>query len=203
MSRRKRPRTPTPGHYLGLKNDRDHGGRDRDRGSHYGRDDYGDRRSARRPPLRGRRDYSPPPRRERSRRDRSYSPYGSPERRRHHRGSRWDVRKKYAIIGLFFLETPRPRQLFKNIKQITIIVVAGFCKNNHILHFSSRCVNFNPANTTLEISAAAAIPFSCLWLSVAAVFNQNIKEFSSALALFSAAAASFGVYKTNMPDQCY
>ncbi|CAF1952104.1 unnamed protein product [Brassica napus] len=87
-SRRKRPRTPTPGHYLGLKNDRDHGGRDRDRGSHYGRDDYGDRRSARRPPLRGRRDYSPPPRRERSRRDRSYSPYGSPERRRHHRGSR-------------------------------------------------------------------------------------------------------------------
>ncbi|KAH0867307.1 hypothetical protein HID58_074329, partial [Brassica napus] len=70
-SRRKRPRTPTPGHYLGLKNDRDHGGRDRDRGSHYGRDDYGDRRSARRPPLRGRRDYSPPPRRERSRRDRT------------------------------------------------------------------------------------------------------------------------------------
>ncbi|KAF8100404.1 hypothetical protein N665_0225s0021 [Sinapis alba] len=87
-SRRKRPRTPTPGHYLGLKNDRDHGGRDRERGRHYGRDDYGDRRSARRSPLRGRRDYSPPPRRERSRRDRSYSPYGSPERRRHHRSSR-------------------------------------------------------------------------------------------------------------------
>ncbi|KAL0702689.1 hypothetical protein Bca4012_058811 [Brassica carinata] len=85
-SRRKRPRTPTPGHYLGLKNDRDHGGRDR--GRHYGHDDYADRRSARRSPLRERRDYSPPPRRERSRRDRSYSPYGSPERRRHHRGSR-------------------------------------------------------------------------------------------------------------------
>ncbi|KAG5377923.1 hypothetical protein IGI04_025765 [Brassica rapa subsp. trilocularis] len=88
-SRRKRPRTPTPGHYLGLKNDRDHGGRDRDSGRHYGRDDYRDRRSARRSPLRGRRDYSPPPSRERSRRDRSYSPYGSPERRRHHRGSRF------------------------------------------------------------------------------------------------------------------
>ncbi|KAF8062156.1 hypothetical protein N665_1200s0001 [Sinapis alba] len=87
-SRRKRPRTPTPGHYLGLRNDRDHGGRDRDRGRHYGRDDYGDRRSARRSPLRGRRDYSPPPLRERLRRDRSYSPYGSPERRRHHLGSR-------------------------------------------------------------------------------------------------------------------
>ncbi|ESQ50712.1 hypothetical protein EUTSA_v10022831mg [Eutrema salsugineum] len=89
-SRRKRPRTPTPGHYLGLKSDRDYGGRDRDRdrGRHYGRDDYGHRRSPRRSPLRGRRDYSPPPRRERSRRDRSYSPEGSPDRRRHYRGSR-------------------------------------------------------------------------------------------------------------------
>ncbi|KAF8101102.1 hypothetical protein N665_0210s0037 [Sinapis alba] len=93
-SRRKRPRTPTPGHYLGLKSSRDN---DRDgrssRGRHYDRDDYGHRRSPRR-------DYSPrgggggrrSPRRESSprgggrssRRDRSYSPYGrrrSPERR--------------------------------------------------------------------------------------------------------------------------
>ncbi|XP_013617943.1 serine/arginine-rich splicing factor SR45a-like isoform X1 [Brassica napus] len=93
-SRRKRPRTPTPGHYLGLKSSRDNEKKDRDgrssRGRHYDRDDYGHRRSPRR-------DYSPrgggrrsPPRREysprgggrSSRRDRSYSPYGrSPERR--------------------------------------------------------------------------------------------------------------------------
>ncbi|KAJ0252215.1 hypothetical protein HA466_0130410 [Hirschfeldia incana] len=91
-SRRKRPRTPTPGHYLGLKSSRDD---DRDgrssRGRHYDRDDYRHRRSS------PRRDYSPrgggrrSPRREysprgggrSSRRDRSYSPYGrrSPERR--------------------------------------------------------------------------------------------------------------------------
>ncbi|XP_010526825.1 PREDICTED: serine/arginine-rich splicing factor SR45a [Tarenaya hassleriana] len=82
-SRRRRPRTPTPGHYLGLKSSRDYG---RDRGSRYhGRDDYGHRRSPRRSPYRGGRDYSP--RGRRSRRDRSYSPYGSPERR-HPRGSR-------------------------------------------------------------------------------------------------------------------
>ncbi|KAJ9540897.1 hypothetical protein OSB04_027403 [Centaurea solstitialis] len=67
-SRRKRPRTPTPGHYLGLKNTRDTGYRG-DRGRHRGgsgHDDYGYRRSPRRsppPPYRGGRDYSPPPRR--------------------------------------------------------------------------------------------------------------------------------------------
>ncbi|XP_072962512.1 uncharacterized RNA-binding protein C25G10.01 [Typha angustifolia] len=68
-SRRKRPRTPTPGNYLGLKNSRDT--RDRhDRGRNrggYGRDEYGGgyRRSPRRSPYRGGRDYSP---------------YGSPDR---------------------------------------------------------------------------------------------------------------------------
>ncbi|KAK8483851.1 hypothetical protein V6N13_127138 [Hibiscus sabdariffa] len=75
MSRRKRPRTPTPGHYLGLKNTRDYGGRG-DRGRYRGgRDDYGYRRSPRRSPYRGR-DYSPrySPHGGRSRRDRSYSP---------------------------------------------------------------------------------------------------------------------------------
>ncbi|XVF18097.1 hypothetical protein REPUB_Repub10bG0182200 [Reevesia pubescens] len=76
-SRRKRPRTPTPGHYLGLKNTRDYG-RGGDRGRFRGgRDDYGYRRSPprRSPPYRGR-DYSPrySPRVGRSRRDRSYSP---------------------------------------------------------------------------------------------------------------------------------
>ncbi|XVF15980.1 hypothetical protein REPUB_Repub09cG0202500 [Reevesia pubescens] len=74
MSRRKRPRTPTPGHYLGLKNTRDYG---RDERGRYrgGRDDYGYRRSPRRSPFRGR-DYSPrySPRGGRSRRDRSCSP---------------------------------------------------------------------------------------------------------------------------------
>ncbi|MFS8010348.1 hypothetical protein Hanom_Chr14g01295971 [Helianthus anomalus] len=108
-SRRKRPRTPTPGHYLGLKNARDTGYRG-DRGGRYrGRDDYGYRRSPPRrspPPYRGGggRDYSPPPRRSpppyrggggrdyspprrspyyggRSRRERTRSPpYRSPER---------------------------------------------------------------------------------------------------------------------------
>ncbi|KAF9621736.1 hypothetical protein IFM89_027590 [Coptis chinensis] len=84
-SRRKRPRTPTPGHYLGLKSTRDTGYRGdhgRYRGGGYGRDDYGSRRSPRRSPFRGSRDYSPRrspyggrSRRERSR-SRSYSPYG-------------------------------------------------------------------------------------------------------------------------------
>nr|CAD1830568.1 unnamed protein product [Ananas comosus var. bracteatus] len=90
MSRRGRPRTPTPGNYLGLKNPRDsyrYGGRYR---GGYGRDDFGGgyRRSPRRSPYRGGRDYSPPPRRSpyssRSRRERSrslpYSPYRSPDR---------------------------------------------------------------------------------------------------------------------------
>ncbi|XP_024032840.1 serine/arginine-rich splicing factor SR45a isoform X2 [Morus notabilis] len=81
-SRRKRPRTPTPGHYLGLKSTRDYGYRgDRDRGRHRGgssRDDYGYRRSPRRSPYRGGRDFSPrqSPYGGRSRRDRSRSPYG-------------------------------------------------------------------------------------------------------------------------------
>ncbi|RZC54994.1 hypothetical protein C5167_013846 [Papaver somniferum] len=100
-SRRKRPRTPTPGNYLGAKSTRETGyrgdrGRYRGGGGGYGRDEY--RRSPRRsPPYRGGRDYSPPrrspyggrhysppPRRSpygggRSRRERSRS-YGGPER---------------------------------------------------------------------------------------------------------------------------
>ncbi|KNA04359.1 hypothetical protein SOVF_200450 isoform C [Spinacia oleracea] len=77
-SRRKRPRTPTPGQYLGL------GHRRKYRGG-YGREDYDHRRSPRRSPYRGSRGYSPPrrsPYAERSRRyrSRSYSPYGSPDR---------------------------------------------------------------------------------------------------------------------------
>ncbi|XP_057469983.1 serine/arginine-rich splicing factor SR45a [Actinidia eriantha] len=91
-SRRKRPRTPTPGHYLGLKSTRDHGYRG-DRGRYRGsRDDYGYRRSPRRSPYRGGRDYSPrrSPYGGRSRRERSrslpYSPYGgSSERHYAHR----------------------------------------------------------------------------------------------------------------------
>ncbi|KAF8377764.1 hypothetical protein HHK36_031149 [Tetracentron sinense] len=89
LSRRKRPRTPTPGNYLGLKSTRESGYRG-DRGRYrggYGRDDYGYRRSPRRSPYRGGRDYSPrrsPYGGGRSRRDRSrslpYSPYDSPER---------------------------------------------------------------------------------------------------------------------------
>ncbi|XP_023518632.1 serine/arginine-rich splicing factor SR45a-like [Cucurbita pepo subsp. pepo] len=95
-SRRKRPRTLTPGHYLGLKNTRDSGYRD-DRGRYRGgslRDDYGYRRSPRRSPYQGPREYSPrysSPYGGRSRRDHSrsppYSPYGSPDRRYPH-GSR-------------------------------------------------------------------------------------------------------------------
>ncbi|KAI5438669.1 serine/arginine-rich splicing factor SR45a [Lathyrus oleraceus] len=97
-SKRKRPRTPTPGHYLGLKNTREIGYRD-DRGGGryrggYGRDDYPYRRSPRpSPPYRGGRDYSPrhsPYGGGRYRRDRSrspYAPYGSPDRR-YARGSR-------------------------------------------------------------------------------------------------------------------
>ncbi|XVF62247.1 hypothetical protein PTKIN_Ptkin08bG0201900 [Pterospermum kingtungense] len=77
-SRRKRARTPTPGHYLGLKNTRDHGrgDRGRHRGDRGDRDDYGYRRSPRRSPYRGR-DHSPrySPRGGRGRRERSYSPY--------------------------------------------------------------------------------------------------------------------------------
>ncbi|GLT39302.1 hypothetical protein SLA2020_135000 [Shorea laevis] len=74
-SRRKRPRTPTPGHYLGLKSTGDYGRGDRGR-YRGGRDDHGFRRSPRRSPYRGR-DYSPrySPHAGRSRRERSYSPY--------------------------------------------------------------------------------------------------------------------------------
>ncbi|CAJ2646679.1 serine/arginine-rich splicing factor SR45a [Trifolium pratense] len=92
-SKRKRPRTPTPGHYLGLKNTRDYGPPRGDRGRHrggFGRDDYpyrgGRDYSPRRSPYRGGRDYSPrhSPYGGRYRRDRSrspYAPYGSPDRR--------------------------------------------------------------------------------------------------------------------------
>ena len=91
-SRRKRPRTPTPGHYLGLKSARDYGHRG-DRSRRSGRDDSDYRRSPRRSPYRGGRDYSPvhSPHGGRMRRERSrslpHSPYGSPDRR-HARGSR-------------------------------------------------------------------------------------------------------------------
>ncbi|KAL0380615.1 UNVERIFIED_CONTAM: Serine/arginine-rich splicing factor a [Sesamum angustifolium] len=92
-SRRKRARTPTPGHYLGLKSTRGDGYRG-DRGRYRGgssRDDYGYRRSPRRSPYRGGRDYSPrhSPSGGRSRRDRSrsYSPRRSLERN-YARGSR-------------------------------------------------------------------------------------------------------------------
>ncbi|XP_038683157.1 serine/arginine-rich splicing factor SR45a-like [Tripterygium wilfordii] len=83
-SRRKRPRTPTPGHYLGLKNNREYG-RGGDRRGYHGRDEY--YRSPRRSPYRGGRDHSSrhSPYAGRSRRERSrslpYSPYGSPGRR--------------------------------------------------------------------------------------------------------------------------
>ncbi|KAJ8545703.1 hypothetical protein K7X08_018286 [Anisodus acutangulus] len=49
---------PTPGHYLGLQSTRGDGYRG-DRGRYRGRDDYGYRRSPRRSPYRGGRDYSP------------------------------------------------------------------------------------------------------------------------------------------------
>ncbi|KAJ6840474.1 serine/arginine-rich splicing factor SR45a isoform X2 [Iris pallida] len=80
-SKRKRPRTPTPGNYLGLKNTRESSyryERSRYRG---GREDYGGyRRSPRRSPYRGGRDYSPRRSPYRSRRDRSRSLPYSPER---------------------------------------------------------------------------------------------------------------------------
>ncbi|XP_010935189.1 uncharacterized RNA-binding protein C25G10.01 [Elaeis guineensis] len=90
-SRRGRARTPTPGHYLGMKSSRDNSYR-HDRGRYrggYDRDDYGGgyRRSPRPSPYRGGRDYSPrrsPYGGGRGRRERSrslpYSPYGSPDR---------------------------------------------------------------------------------------------------------------------------
>uniref|UniRef100_A0A7N0RC70 RRM domain-containing protein n=1 Tax=Kalanchoe fedtschenkoi TaxID=63787 RepID=A0A7N0RC70_KALFE len=100
-SRRKRPRTPTPGHYLGLSNSREgRGGGDRHRLRRD--DDYEYRRPLRRsppyqgggrvhsPPYHSGREYSPLPRRSppysgRSRRERTRSPppysrYGSPDR---------------------------------------------------------------------------------------------------------------------------
>ncbi|KAL5984048.1 hypothetical protein ACLOJK_018150 [Asimina triloba] len=99
-SRRRRPRTPTPGHYLGMKSTRDSSYR-HDRGRYrggYSRDDYGGgvgggggggggyRRSPKHSPYRGSRGYSPrhSPYVGRSRRERSrslpYSPYESPDR---------------------------------------------------------------------------------------------------------------------------
>ncbi|KAL2527930.1 RNA-binding (RRM/RBD/RNP motif) family protein [Forsythia ovata] len=77
-SRRKRARTPTPGHYLGLKNSRGDGYRGTSGGHRRGsgRDDYGYRRSPRRSPYRGERDYSP--RRSPYRGERDYSPRRSP-----------------------------------------------------------------------------------------------------------------------------
>ncbi|KAF6176267.1 hypothetical protein GIB67_023558 [Kingdonia uniflora] len=84
-SRRKRPRTPTPGNYLGAaQSNRESSYRGRNRGG-YERDDNRYRRSPRRSPYRGGRDCSPPRHSSyggRSRKDRSsYSPpYGSPER---------------------------------------------------------------------------------------------------------------------------
>ncbi|XP_072995657.1 uncharacterized RNA-binding protein C25G10.01-like [Typha latifolia] len=88
-SRRGRPRTPTPGNYLGMKSTRDTSRYDRGRyRGGYDRDDYGGgyRRSPRRSPYRGGRDYSPrrSPYSGRTRRERSrslpYSPYRSPDR---------------------------------------------------------------------------------------------------------------------------
>ncbi|WOL18899.1 serine/arginine-rich splicing factor SR45a isoform X1 [Canna indica] len=91
-SRRGRPRTPTPGKYLGVINARDGHRSDRGRNHRgYGRDDYGGgyRRSPRRSPYRGGHDYSPPPRSppydSRYRRGRSRSP-ASPYRRSPERG---------------------------------------------------------------------------------------------------------------------
>ncbi|XP_068640260.1 serine/arginine-rich splicing factor SR45a-like [Aristolochia californica] len=90
-SRRKRPRTPTPGNYLGVKSTRESSHR-HDRGKYrggYGRDDYGGGF------RRGGREYSPRRSSYRSRRERSrsrsvpYSPYGSPDRRGY--GRRPDV----------------------------------------------------------------------------------------------------------------
>ncbi|KAJ7944102.1 Serine/arginine-rich splicing factor SR45a [Quillaja saponaria] len=83
-SRRKRPRTPTPGNYLGLKSTRDYGyhGDRGDRGgrfrSGYGRDDSGYRRSPRRSPYPGGRDFSPKHSPYRGGRD--FSPRHSPYR---------------------------------------------------------------------------------------------------------------------------
>ncbi|KAB1201774.1 Ankyrin repeat domain-containing protein, chloroplastic [Morella rubra] len=90
-SRRKRARTPTPGHYLGLKSTRDYGPPrgSGDRGRYRGResrDDYGYRRSPRRSPYRGGRES--PPYGGRSRRDRSRSlPYSPSPERKYARGS--------------------------------------------------------------------------------------------------------------------
>ncbi|WOK94667.1 serine/arginine-rich splicing factor SR45a isoform X1 [Canna indica] len=92
-SRRGRPRTPTPGKYLGVISTRDsyRSGRGRYRGS-YSRDEYGGgyRRSPRRSPYQGGHDYSPrSPYDSRYRRERSrspyYSSYRSPERGYEHR----------------------------------------------------------------------------------------------------------------------
>ncbi|XP_022879764.1 serine/arginine-rich splicing factor SR45a-like isoform X3 [Olea europaea var. sylvestris] len=79
-SRRKRARTPTPGHYLGLKNSRGDGYRGNSGGYRRvsSRDDYGYRRSPMRSPYRGEHDYSP--RRSTYRDERDYSPRRLPYR---------------------------------------------------------------------------------------------------------------------------
>jgi len=68
------------------------GDRGSDRGRYRGREDYGYRRSPRRSPYRGGRDYSPrhsPPHGGRTRRDRSRSvPYSPSPERKYARGSR-------------------------------------------------------------------------------------------------------------------
>lgn len=83
-SRRKRPRTPTPGNYLGVKSTREVGsyhGRDRRRGYYDRGDGFNSRRSPRPSPYREGRMYSPrrsPFRGGGSRRDRSRTPPYSP-----------------------------------------------------------------------------------------------------------------------------
>ncbi|KAL1540693.1 serine/arginine-rich splicing factor SR45a-like isoform X2 [Salvia divinorum] len=85
-SRRKRARTPTPGHYLGLKSSRGDGYGDRGRyrgGS--SREDYGYRRSPRRSPYRAERDYSP-----------RHTPYGASGRSRQERSRSYSLERNYA-----------------------------------------------------------------------------------------------------------
>ncbi|GLJ54120.1 hypothetical protein SUGI_1158970 [Cryptomeria japonica] len=93
-SRRKRPRTPTPGNYLGVKSTREVGSyHDRDRRrSYHGRDGYSSYQSPHRSPYYDGQGYSPrrsPYRGGGYRRERTrsppYSPYGSPIRSRGHR----------------------------------------------------------------------------------------------------------------------
>ncbi|KAL0798487.1 hypothetical protein Bca101_053662 [Brassica carinata] len=114
-SRRKRPRTPTPGHYLGLKSSRDN---DRDSRSSRGRHDDRDDSRRRRSP---RRDFSPRDHGRRSprgggssRRDRSYSPRGrSPERRSERRVTRSPAKKQ--LRSLIISSVPRDRSRSRSL----------------------------------------------------------------------------------------